>query len=103
MMRIRIRIRIHVDPDPQHCLLPLPPPILFSQPSAALVQPVSFVQLDLLKLEDDVLSQPPAAVPAVVVAAAAATAAPLATDPWADFHQPKKSFYSSSDSDSGEY
>ncbi len=72
-------------------------------PSAALVQPVSScVQLDLLKLEDDVLSQPPA-VPAVVVAAAAATAAPpLATDPWADFHQPKKSFYSSSDSDSGE-
>jgi hypothetical protein len=83
----RIRIRIHTKMSWIHDL----------------VQHVSFfVQLDLLKLEDDVLSQPPAAAVPVVVVAAATAAPPLATDPWADFHQPKKSFYSSSDSDSGE-
>jgi hypothetical protein len=49
-------------------------------------------------MEDDGYSQPP--VPSVVVAAAAAPPG-VATDPWADFQQPKKSFYSSSESDSG--
>jgi hypothetical protein len=82
-------------------------------PGSATLSPVQVkkkdvtLQLDLLKLDDDRYSQQAATPPVVTAASAGAATTPggglLATDPWADFHQPKKSFYSSSDSDSGKH
>ena len=76
------------------------PPYLLST-STQLTICCLVLQLDLLKLDEDSRYSQPAATPPVLSAAATTTGL-LATDPWADFQQPKKSFYSSSESDSGE-